>query len=185
MVLEPSVQRRVGDRQAVSPAAALPRALVEILRQTAEVIASLSQNDYTAPINGNHSGTIGGHVRHCLDHVSALLLGIETGEIDYDHRERGTPEEKDRHKAFAVVQELERQLLDLPQAVLNDPVEVRAMVSTNGPPIDLASNIAREFVFVLSHTIHHNAMIAAAVKARGHSVPDGFGYAPSTLAYMT
>ena len=35
--------------------------------------------------------------------------------------------------------------------------------------------------YVLSHTIHHNAIVAGIVKSLGVTPPETFGYAPSTL----
>jgi hypothetical protein len=34
--------------------------------------------------------------------------------------------------------------------------------------------------FVVSHTIHHQAMIGVLLATRGHTVPHRFGLAPST-----
>ena len=42
------------------------------------------------PAPGRTTGGIGGHVRHCLDHVSALLASTRTGLCAYDRRQRGT-----------------------------------------------------------------------------------------------
>ena len=41
----------------------------------------------------------------------------------------------------------------------------------------------RELGFVLSHTVHHNALIAVIAAAVGAAVPPGFGYAPATVAH--
>ena len=54
-------------------------------------------------------GSIGGHVRHCLDHVAALLDGLDGGVVDYEARERGTAAEGDP-AAAAWVAELDARL---------------------------------------------------------------------------
>lgn len=163
----------------------LAAALRDVLRQTAHVIEELSDEDYTAPVNGARSGSIGNHVRHCLDHVAALLSGLDCGEIDYDHRTRGTPVEGDRLRAAEKIHELRLALQRIAETALDQPVSVRAMASASGPVLAMSSSMGREFSFVLSHTIHHNAMIAAAAATRGLPMPANFGYAPSTIAYRT
>jgi hypothetical protein len=44
--------------------------------------------------------------------------------------------------------------------------------------------VGRELAFVLSHTVHHNALIAVMALTLGVSIPDRFGYAPSTIAHL-
>ena len=45
------------------------------------------------------------------------------------------------------------------------------------------STVRRELQFLLSHSIHHYALIATICHANGFPVPEGFGVAPSTLRY--
>jgi uncharacterized damage-inducible protein DinB len=52
------------------------------------------------------------------------------------------------------------------------------------PSVEVETTVGRELVFVLSHTVHHNALIAVMARTLGVSVPDRFGYAPSTLAHL-
>ena len=55
--------------------------------------------------------------------------------------------------------------------------------SVDLPPVDVPTSPGRELAFVLSHTVHHNALIRVMVKLLGADVPADFGYAPSTLAH--
>ena len=48
-------------------------ALAEHLDALAEVVERLSDLDYLARPSSGVSGSIGAHVRHCVDHVTALL----------------------------------------------------------------------------------------------------------------
>jgi hypothetical protein len=45
------------------------------------------------------------------------------------------------------------------------------------------SSIGRELQFLLSHTIHHYALIALALRLQGYEPSAEFGVAPSTLQY--
>src|SRR5437667_2882419 len=91
------------------PAAILP--IVAVLRQLAEVVRAMTDEQYRTKPVGVVSSHVGGHVRHCLDHVEALLAGVEQGEVDYDRRQRGTDVETRRVAALDAIGRQERQLL--------------------------------------------------------------------------
>ncbi|MBX9580308.1 MAG: DinB family protein [Gemmataceae bacterium] len=76
------------------------RALAAALGQLADLVAALTDDQYTRQPAAAGSA-VGGHVRHNLDHVDALLRGLRTGHLDYDRRERGTAVERDRGEAVA------------------------------------------------------------------------------------
>jgi uncharacterized damage-inducible protein DinB len=63
-------------------------------------------------------------------------------------------------------------------------LRLRTMVSSAGDLIKTETSLGRELAFVLSHTIHHNALISVMAMLMGVSVPERFGYAPSTIAYL-
>jgi uncharacterized damage-inducible protein DinB len=50
--------------------------------------------------------------------------------------------------------------------------------------MEVETTVGRELAFVLSHTVHHNALIAVMARTLGVPVPDLFGYAPSTIAHL-
>ena len=126
---------------------------------------------------------IGGHVRHCLDHVEALLRGAGDGLLDYDRRERGTDVERSRTAALETIRRQERQLLEFTWPSGHRPLRLSVLVSPDAPPSVVLSSLDRELAFALSHTIHHGALIAVMAKLLGVAVPADFGYAPSTLAH--
>jgi len=152
------------------------------LDQVAAVLAGIDADRYAAAPSGR--GSIGGHVRHCLDHVRALLAGLDTGEVDYDHRDRGTPIEADPAVASEALEGLRAGLLGLDEPALAQRVRVVAMVDGDGTPHRCDSTVGRELLFALSHTVHHQAIMAPLLEAAGVTVPEGFGYAPSTIAYQ-
>jgi hypothetical protein len=161
---------------------ALP--LAAILDQLRGLIASLSSSDYTTRADERFArSTIGGHVRHCLDHARALVDGWKTGLIDYDHRARGTLIETSPTEASAELARLIAAMERLALLDADDAIDVAVMPSRDGAAVTLRSSLARELAFVLSHTIHHNATIRGMVVALGKPVPESFGYAASTLAH--
>ncbi len=164
------------------PAAIRP--LVAIVRQLAEVVEAMTDQQYTTKPVGVVPSSIGGHVRHCLDHVDALLAGIERGAIDYDQRQRGTAIETSRQAALDAMRRQEWQLLALARYPEDHPLRLSVMLTSSQSPLRVETSLGRELAFVLSHTIHHNALIGVMAKLMGLPVPDRFGYAPSTLAYL-
>ena len=174
--------RRFEPEHRVSAAPGVPLAM--LLWQLAGVIERLTDKQYTMKPVGVIESSIGGHVRHCLDHVSALLGAIETGQMDYDHRSRGTPVESERRAALSEIARLEPRVTELSAEDLDRPIELSVMLTCAGPSMRVATSVGRELAYVLSHTIHHNALIATMVKLLGGWLPERFGYAPSTVAHL-
>lgn len=161
----------------------LVAALSATLRQLAGLVEGLTDEQYARRPGGPLGSSIGGHVRHNLDHVAALLAGLPGGDLDYDRRDRGTPVGTDRGAALALTRRLVAALWELPQTGLTEPLRLTALVSPDLPAVEVWTTAGRELGFVLSHTIHHNALIAVIAAAVGAAVPGGFGYAPATVAH--
>lgn len=157
--------------------------LTIVLRQLRQVGMAVSDEQYSETSARSGEGSIGAHLRHCLDHVQTFLDGVRTGRINYDQRRRGTAVETDRRAGVAAIDNAIRELAEIRPEALAQPVEVTTLLDCEGPPIQASSSIGRELSFVISHTIHHNAVVAVAVRALGVALPVGFGYAPSTIAY--
>lgn len=159
--------------------------LVELMRQLSELLDGLSDAGYVAKPVGPIESSIGAHVRHCLDHVRTLATagGASQGpcELDYDTRARNTRIETDRTVALEEIAGLQRQLAAMPRSCEHKSVDLKVLMTSDGEPMAVKSTVAREAAFVLSHTIHHNAIIGAMVKLLGGKLPDRFGYAPATI----
>jgi uncharacterized damage-inducible protein DinB len=67
-----------------------------------------------------------------------------------------------------------------PVAWLQQPIEVDAVVDPSGGSITTWSTVGRELAFVMSHTTHHQALIAMLLATMGVAAPAWFGYAPAT-----
>ena len=166
--------------------AAPTAALCALLMQTRTLVEGLSGEQYTKPGNERGTGSIGGHVRHVLDHIRALVRAVsEQDELDYDARERGTRVE---HETGVAVNEIQQLICDLEQAALeqraSESVRVRTLVQPDAEPLRSASTVGRELAFVVSHTVHHQAMIAELIKRIGVTLPTDFGYAPGTVRHL-
>lgn len=168
---------------------AVAEPLAALLRELTDVLHAMDDADYTRRMGPLFAGaTVGGHVRHTLDHVRALVRAVGDGDgvpepVDYDARERGTAVEADRVCALEEAHRLGNAVGALAGAPASRRVAVRVMPTRDGEPVTLGSTLARELSFVLSHTVHHNATLRGMATALGRPVPEAFGYAPSTLAH--
>ncbi len=159
---------------------------VRYLEQGAALLAELSDDEYGDALIPAFTQGIGPHVRHIIDHYTTFLAGVACGRVDYDARERSPLFERDRSAAIARLRELADELRLLPDGDGGRELEV---IIDCGNGDDEArqptrSSVARELQFLLSHTVHHYALLAAALTLRGKEVPGGLGMAPSTLRYQ-
>jgi hypothetical protein len=143
-------------------------------------VQRLDDVDFAMPAPGRTTGGVGGHVRHCVDHVSALLAGARSGLCAYDRRQRGTAVETSRAAAIDAITDAMIGLLHLDAATLDSEVFVETQLDPAGATVVTRSTVCRELVFLISHTIHHNAIVAQMLHTRGVEVAPRFGLAPAT-----
>mmetsp|Transcript_6551 Transcript_6551/g.22111 ORF Transcript_6551/g.22111 Transcript_6551/m.22111 type:complete len:186 (-) Transcript_6551:157-714(-) len=142
-----------------------------------------------------HGASVGGHVRHALDHYRLLLAGASAIAeapgpaplVDYDTRSRGGAEETDAHAAAAAI---ERVLGELEGGRPGPPgaaVRVRFASPEGGADgtgdVVVESTVGRELAFVWHHAVHHLAMVRLIAAEAGVELPRDLGKAPSTLRY--
>jgi uncharacterized damage-inducible protein DinB len=163
-----------------SPVVAPVTALVRLLDDLGDVIDRVPDPVFARKPAGKPSGSIGAHVRHCLDHVRALLEGARTGRMSYDDRVRGTDAETDRDAARTRIRALTQAVLDLDPRLIARALRLRVRLDARGTATEVQSTVGRELAFVISHTIHHHATIALLLSEIGTDLPARFGVAPST-----
>lgn len=160
---------------------ALCRDNLDQLDRIDRLLARLGPGDYTC--EQVCADPIGRHVRHVLEHYDSLLQGVD-GRIDYETRERDPDVEADPVIARERIAGLREELAVLPETDVPGSIRVRyTSACGDQPPAELNSTLERECHFVLSHTVHHMALIAVLAQRDGHGVPEDFGVAGSTLRY--
>lgn len=161
-------------------APALAITLAKQCRSLSAVLATISPSVYTSHAHGS---SIGEHIRHGLDHLKAVLHGLNDGVVDYEQRRRGWAGERDLALALTELAEIAEVCLALRPADLNRPVKVRCVIDAAVPPVELMSNLARELLFVLSHENHHAAILSRILVLHGLQPPADFDLAPSTVSW--
>ena len=155
--------------------------IAHLLDQLAVVVETLTDGEYRAVRAREISGSVGGHVRHCLDHVCALVTGLPTRHVGYDARARGTAVERQRDIAALEARRLARALAALRDTDVDWDLDVELRTNATDEAVILVrSTLARELAFVASHTVHHFAIVALLLRDMGIGVPARFGHAPST-----
>lgn len=170
------------ETQVSTPAGQAISGCLDALSQCRRLVSSLSEDDYAARVGGHSS--IGAHMRHCLDHFVCMLRGLdETGEVDYDSRDR-SPEIETRLAAFeTVMTEIESRLRSLKPGDVSRPLRVTQIPAPNAAPITVGTTVERELLFLSSHCIHHLALMRLLAEMRGAGSPPDVGVAFSTIAY--
>ena len=154
------------------------QALIGELEKGRQLILNLDDTSYIQ--ESDTSGSVGGHFRHDLNFVDAVLAGVASGVIDYNKRVRDRLIETDRMYASRKFAEAIEKLQRLDVDVLLKEVLI---VSELDAVIMHRSSISREIEFVHSHTVHHHALIAEKLSSQGIETGRYFGVAPSTLEY--
>ncbi len=163
----------------------LIESVIETLRQGETLLAEVSNEIYTRKAAIAFNATVGGHYRHCLDHFRSLLDAATDGDLNYDHRERGTLVENDRFAALNATRDLREGFERLDPALLMRPLTVTCKTSyaTNGSQAS-PSSLGREIMYSVAHAVHHYALIGVMGGILGLNLPAGFGVAPSTLKHQ-
>jgi uncharacterized damage-inducible protein DinB len=163
---------------------------IGFLEQGIRLIERLDDAAFTRAPEGPFRGGIGCQFRHCLDLYDCFLRGIEEGRVDYSARERDEGVERDRARAAGAARRLIDRLTQVDAARLGDRLLVRSEIEPQGASeLWNPSSVGRELQFLLSHTVHHYALIAAMLTQQGLRTQDEvgelaeFGVAPSTLRY--
>jgi hypothetical protein len=160
--------------------AAIKQALTDELRKAIDVIYQL--DDLTYCRDSRLSSSVGEQFRHDLDFVNTFLNGIQLGRVDYTRRERDVHVSRSRSYAIDKFERAARRVELIRPQQLSGLVSVRSEVDGS---IWLPSSVAREIEFVLSHTIHHHALIAEKLEVQGISLDAELGVAPSTKDYRS
>jgi hypothetical protein len=157
---------------------------IAILKQGIELTSCLGHL-YSSAAPRCLQGGIGAHFRHCIDFYNCFLSSAASGRINYDSRARNELVESDPELAAFELQAIIDGLRSFSFADGHTEllVVLEGSTQTDERPCWSRSSIARELQALLSHTVHHYALIAIALRLRGIELAAEFGVAPSTLEY--
>ena len=160
---------------------------ISCLQQGAELIGGFDAAHFTRKFSHCFNSSIGEHFRHILDHYQCLIDGIEQGDngrvlVDYDRRRRDAQLERDADRTVGWIIRICAFLETIPEPSV-DRLAVKMDTGSHAADQWAPSTLSRELQFLLSHTVHHYALIASMNGVAGVETPEDFGIAPSTLAH--
>ena len=156
---------------------------IAILQQGVELASCLGPL-YAQPSSCSRRSGIGGHFRHCVDFYNSFLSSVASGRINYDLRARNELVERDPERAAFELQAVIARLRRF--SFVDGHAELLVVLEGSTRTRDSCwtrSSIARELQSLLSHTVHHYALIAIALRLQGIELSAEFGVAPSTLEH--
>jgi hypothetical protein len=147
-------------------------ALAGCLEDLAALLDATPDPAYVSRPESGVSGSVG---------APAVLDAADGAVLSYDRRDRDLALEHDRTRGILALRQQGRRLEALVGRPADQSLRLCAQVDCSGSTVEVASSLGRELVFVLQHTIHHQAILALLLAARGVTIPPRFGYAPSTV----
>ncbi|WP_404367356.1 DinB family protein [Marinobacter sp.] len=155
------------------------------ISQLVELLIRLPPPLYRERFGVKKQHVIGKHVRHIIDHYTALLTALyekPEAPLNYENREREALLELDARAAC-------QRLLAIRESVasIHPDLQSRLLAMEHGSDdgkSPVTTSVGRELVFLSSHSIHHMAIIGMLVEQAGIEVSDEFGVHPSTLRHQ-
>lgn len=153
-----------------------------LLRQGLTLLTELPASLYAGTPRGRSA--VGAQYRHVLDHYHSFLNGLPNGLVDYDARARDPLVETSPKAASHVTGEVMNALEHLSPPDFQQPLRVHLSAAPNEPSgAAHGSTVGRELLFLLSHTVHHYAIMRLLLEDLEWTCDPDFGTAPSTMAY--
>ena len=165
--------------------ASLVQAVEDVLSQGRSLLGITDSQSYRWKDSKGCGASIGMHYRHVLEHFQCLLEGLESGQIDYDHRLRSPQLEDAIDDAILTTDILMERFRTLAVDALRRECSVRYSVGGSDDKAEEArSTFAREVMFCVGHATHHYALMKPLCAQLGVDLPFEFGVAPSTLKHL-
>ncbi|HEX4947307.1 MAG TPA: DinB family protein [Blastocatellia bacterium] len=151
---------------------------IKVLREAQKLLECMDDRTYTKVDAPTFTSSLGAQLRHCLDFYQCFLTGVKNGKVDYDLRERDEVTEHSRTRAIERIVMTTELLWKL--SLLEEPTTLWVKQDS---PYWSTSSLRRELQFLLSHLVHHQALVAVMLRLQGFVPNEDIGVAPATLAY--
>lgn len=143
-------------------------------------LIDMSQESYDIIAKPAFQSSIGAHYRHIIEHYQCFFSQFDANKvINYDARQRNIQIETDIEFALQQLRLIRSRLVGFS---CDDKREV--LVSDDHCDYQMRSSLSRELMFLIGHSEHHSAMIAAMLRISGCGVDDQFGVANATINHQ-
>lgn len=144
------------------------------------LVMQLNDHSYSKELPLLMDNSIGKHVRHILDLYDCLLDADVSGDLNYDDRKRNPLLETSTQFALTKIKDIQ---LGIEKMDLEKELKLHQTIGTTD--VEMKSQVQRELLYTIDHTVHHLAIIRIAIQHHFPeiSIPENFGFAFSTLRY--
>ncbi len=153
------------------------------LEEIKNLVAQLSNEQYTYASKLLSEATIGQHVRHILEFYQSVFNGIDSKIVNYDHRKRNLSIETDKDFAIQIMDSINTRLA---LEIADEPLVLEGnFCAEEGNQIQIKTTLFRELAYCLEHSIHHQALIKVGLLELNCAsiIDETFGLAPATIRY--
>ncbi len=164
----------------IAPLGTLTNACESCVGQCQQIIKIISARVFSEKTVGGSS--VGAHLRHIIERFDCFLTGYPVGQINYDLRRRDRQLELNIESAKEALIAVASGLSQVREVDIKQ-LSVMESVDENGSVVAVDSTVERELMGLVSHTIHHLAIIVMLAKAQGYTLNENLGKAPSTIIY--
>jgi hypothetical protein len=155
----------------------------EDLSKIISLISHLTEGQYRHQSAYLSQSTIGQHVRHIIEFYFCLLQQPNTEIVNYDDRKRDL--EIETNLAYAIMKTNEI-IMRLTKIRTNKPLILKGNFTlTSTLTTFCETNLERELLYCLEHSIHHQALIKVGLLEQHIAVSENFGNAPSTIRFRS
>jgi hypothetical protein len=154
---------------------------LDILNQFKSVLVQFDAREYKKALRILNDVSLGQHTRHIIEFYICLFNSLESGNVNYDSRERDLRIESDLEYATS---QLDIIIAKFNTNFIDQNISLEFSLGLdNYSSVNTTFN--RELTYLMEHTIHHLAIINIAVKAEFQNIilPSNFGVAYSTIQY--
>jgi len=138
------------------------------------------EEDLFVKTNGKNS-SVGAHFRHIYERMECVILGLESGVIEYDSRKRDVNIETKPNIAIEKFQYMKSFFEKLDN--INRDLLIIETAGINAGKITLNSNFEREILYLIDHTTHHLAVVKILLEQFDVQLDSDLGKAASTIIY--
>lgn len=141
-----------------------------------ELLPNEKRNDFYI------DNTVGKHIRHVVDHYLAFFKSLDSGILNYNLRNRDSQIEKDSQLAKIKINEVISRLenISTKNTELNVISEIDSFALVD---FTFKSNIPRELLYLVNHTIHHAAYVKLIADNANIKIDADIGVAPATATF--
>lgn len=159
-----------------------------LLRQAQELVEQLQ---HRADPSFEYGRAVGPHLRHIMEHYTALLQALAQADpvVHYDARGRDMRVQNEPAAALTMLRDVLARWSDLarerstPHALSQTLGTCLQAGAVGEHSVSVPSTLGRELLFLSSHTVHHFALLVPYCRAAGVEPGPDFGKAPATRAF--